>query len=79
MKKIEIVLEDPSDVYYMGSQEFIKKLKDKKEQIQLLSRYDLSDNSIVHYLDYIDKEILLECNGILCKKEQRPKALRKRD
>jgi len=64
MKKIEIVLEDPSDVYYMGSQEFIKKLKDKKEQIQLLSRYDISDNSIVHYLDYIDKEILLECRNI---------------
>ena len=64
MKKIEIVLEDPSDVYYMGSQEFIKKLKDKKEQIQLLSRYDISDDSIIHYIDYIYKDILLECRNL---------------
>ena len=64
MRKIEIVEQVNPDVYYMGSQEFIKKLKDKKEQIQLLSKYDIDDNSIIHYLDYIDKEILLECRNI---------------
>ena len=64
MKRIEIVEQVPSDVYYMGSQEFIKKLKDKKEQIQLLSKYDIDDNSIIHYLDHIDKDILIECRNI---------------
>lgn len=63
MKRIEIV-EQVDDVYYMGSQEFIKKLKDKKEQIQLLSKYDIDDNSIIHYLDHIDKDILIECRNI---------------
>jgi len=64
MKRIEIVEQVESDVYYMDKDEFIKKLKDRKEQIQLLSRYDISDDSIIHYIDYIYKDILLECRNL---------------
>jgi hypothetical protein len=64
MKRIEIVEQVDSDVYYMDKDEFIKKLKDRKEQIQLLSRYDISDDSIIHYIDYIYKDILLECRNL---------------
>lgn len=64
MKRIEIIEQVPSDVYYMGKDEFIKKLKDREEQIQILSRYDISDDSIIHYIGYIYKDILLDCRNI---------------
>ena len=64
MKRIEIVEQVDSDVYYMGKDEFIKKLKDREEQTQILSRYDISDDSIMHYIGYIHKDILLECRNL---------------